>query len=42
MEAAEAVRAICGVDSRAEFDSDAAAGLRWRALETAFQGWKML
>jgi hypothetical protein len=42
MEAAEAVRAICGVDSRAEFDSDAAAGQRWRALETAFQGWKML
>jgi anti-sigma-K factor RskA len=42
MEAAEAVRQICGVDSRAEFDSDAAAGQRWRALETAFQGWKML
>lgn len=37
--AAGAVRARCGVASRAEFDSDAAAGDRWRALDGDYRAW---
>jgi hypothetical protein len=34
-----AVREICGVDSRAEFDKDETAGQRWRQLKGAFDAW---
>lgn len=34
---AQAVRAICEVQSRAEFDTDPEAGERWQALYTEFQ-----
>ena len=36
-EAAEAVRDLCHVKSRAEFDTDPAAGERWRKLYAEFQ-----
>jgi hypothetical protein len=36
------VREICGVDSRAEFDSDPHAGQRWRQLNAGFEAWKVL
>lgn len=39
LEAAEAVRRDCEVRSRAEFDKDAAAGARWRALDQRFAAW---
>lgn len=39
---AEIVRAICGVDSRAEFDTNAAAGRRWLDLKAYYDGWKQL
>ena len=39
---AYAVRQICGVDSRAEFDSDPAKGQLWRSLKGKFDAWKML
>lgn len=42
VDTAEAVRTICGVLSRAEFDSDPAAGQRWRCLKGQFEGWKTL
>lgn len=35
-DAAEAVRILCNVVSRTEFDTDAAAAARWDALETRF------
>lgn len=41
-EAAKAVREICEVDSRAEFDSDPAAGQRWRDLKGQYDAWKLL
>lgn len=37
--AAVAVRRECGVTSRAEFDHDAEAAARWRALEARFVAW---
>ena len=39
LQAAEAVRRVCDVSSRSEFDSDAAAGQRWRALDDRFAAW---
>lgn len=41
-DAAEVVRAICGVDSRAEFDSNSAAGRRWLDLKAYYDGWRSL
>jgi len=41
-DAAEVVRAVCGVDSRAEFDSNSAAGRRWLDLKAYYEGWKNL
>jgi hypothetical protein len=41
-DAAAVVRSICGVDSRAEFDTDSAAGRRWRDLKAYYDGWKDL
>jgi hypothetical protein len=41
-EAAASVRAICGVESRAQFDSDPAAGQRWRSMKGAFDAWLTL
>jgi len=39
---AEVVRRVCGVDSRAEFDTNAAAGQRWRSLKAYYEGWRNL
>lgn len=39
---AEAVRGICGVESRAEFDSDAAAGQRWKQLKGQYDAWLLV
>ena len=33
------VRAICGVESRKEFDTDPHAGQRWKALHQAYEAW---
>ncbi len=33
------VREICGVDSRAEFDTDTHAGQRWRSLHAGYEAW---
>jgi hypothetical protein len=41
-DAASMVRQICGVESRADFDSDPAAGQRWRSLKGQFEAWKTL
>lgn len=41
-EAATTVRSICGVNSRSEFDSDPAAGQRWRNVKGAFDAWLTL
>lgn len=41
-EGADAIREICGVDSRAEFDTDPHAGQRWRQLKGAFDAWLTL
>ena len=38
-EAAATVRYVCGVDSRAEFDSDLEAAARWRNLHASYQAW---
>lgn len=37
--AAVQVRALCGVSSRRELDSDPGAGRRWRALVQDFNRW---
>lgn len=39
-EAAEAVRYICQVESRAKFDTDEAAASRWRRVHTEFLKWR--
>lgn len=36
------VRQICGVNSRAEFDSDPHAAQRWMSLKGRFEAWKRL
>ena len=41
-EAAAVVRKICKVESRSEFDSDAAAGQRWRDLKGKYEAWKIV
>lgn len=41
-EAATAVRSICGVESRREFDSDPAAGQRWKSIKAQYEGWLTL
>lgn len=38
--AAQKVRSLCGVSSRAEFNTDGKAADAWRALYGAFQTWK--
>lgn len=38
-EAAIAVRDICGVASRSQFDHDPEAAARWRALEGRYKAW---
>ena len=35
-------RKICDVESRAEFDTDAAAGMRWKELKREYEAWKTL
>ena len=40
MDAADEVRRRCNVTSRAEFDSQALAGERWRQLEAQYQAWE--
>jgi hypothetical protein len=35
----EAVRLLCGVESRAEFQRDEAAGSRWKALYSEYAAW---
>ena len=42
IEAAAAVREICCVESRAEFDSDPAASQRWHEMNGSFAAWKRL
>jgi hypothetical protein len=37
--AAAAVRRVCGVESRAEFDKDSGAAALWRRLDAEFEGW---
>lgn len=38
--AAQKVRSLCGVSSRAEFNTDGKAADAWRALNGAFEAWK--
>jgi hypothetical protein len=37
---AEAVRLICGVQSRAEFSTNAKAAVAWRQLDDKYQAWR--
>ena len=39
--AVQMVREICGVVSRSEFDSDPAAGQRWRDVKGKFDAWML-
>ena len=41
-QAAAMVREICGVESRADFDTDAAAASQWQRLESEYVAWKQL
>jgi hypothetical protein len=38
-EAAEVVREVCGVASRADLDTDQCAAFRWRLLERDYRRW---
>ncbi|MCT8970623.1 hypothetical protein [Microbaculum marinisediminis] len=38
--AATAVRVLCGVTSRADFDRHTDAGVAWRDLWAEYQGWR--
>ena len=38
--AAAAVRALCGVASRADFDRHTDAGIAWRDLWAEYRGWR--
>lgn len=38
---ASMVRQICGVDSRAEFDTDPHAAQRWRSLKGGYDAWRL-
>ena len=40
--AAEMVRQLCDVKSRAEFDTDEAAGRRWKNLYLEYKAWSMI